>query len=341
MAMLILGIETSCDETAAAVAENGTQILSNVVASQIKLHAKTGGVVPEVAAREHVVKITSVIEEALKKAKITLREIDAIAVTAGPGLLSSLLIGVNAAMTLSLVHKKPLIPVNHVEGHIYANWLDATAPKFPIVTLTVSGGHNDLVLMRGHCDYKVLGSTLDDAAGEAFDKVARLLGLGYPGGPEIEKAAKKGDPAKFPFPRAWVTGFDFSFSGLKTSVLYLLKKQYPKFLHSTFHILHSNIAASFQEAVCEVLATKLVNASIKFHAKEAHLAGGVSANSRLREWVKKLLPQKIKLRFCEKISLCTDNAAMIAAAGYYEYKKNPRAFKKWQPIIADPNLVLR
>lgn len=333
--MLILGIETSCDETAAAVVKDGTQILSNVVASQIKLHAKTGGVVPEVAAREHVVKITPVIKEALKKAKITLRGIDAIAVTAGPGLLSSLLIGVNTAMTLALVYKKPLISVNHVEGHIYANWLKATAPKFPIVTLTVSGGHNDLVLMRGHCDYKVLGSTLDDAAGEAFDKVARLLDLGYPGGPEIEKAAKKGDPTKFPLPRAWVTDFDFSFSGLKTSVLYLLKKLAPHPSPLTPHI-----AASFQESVCEVLATKLVNAAIKFRTKEAHLAGGVSANSRLREFTKKLLPPKIRLRFCNNISLCTDNAAMIASAGYFKFKKNPSTFKKWGPIIANPNLEL-
>ena len=340
--MLILGIETSCDETAAAVVKDGTQILSNVVASQIKLHAKTGGVVPEVAAREHVVKIVPVIAEALRKAKTTLSEIDAIAVTAGPGLLSSLLIGVNAAMTLAAVHKKPLIPVNHVEGHIYANWLSQTiAPKFPIVTLTVSGGHNDLVLLRSHCNYKVLGSTLDDAAGEAFDKVARLIGLGYPGGPEIQKAALKGDPNKYPLPRAWVTDWDFSFSGLKTAVLYLMKK-----LHKTPHLqavsykLQADIAASFQEAVCEVLATKLVNAAIKFKAKEAHLAGGVSANSRLREWTKKLLPPEIRLKFCENISLCTDNAAMIAAVGYFKYRQNPKKYKKWQSIIADPNLVL-
>ncbi|MBI4994854.1 tRNA (adenosine(37)-N6)-threonylcarbamoyltransferase complex transferase subunit TsaD, partial [Candidatus Peregrinibacteria bacterium] len=318
------------------VVKNGTQILSNVIASQIKLHAKTGGVVPEVAAREHVVKITPVIAEVLKKARVGLKDIDAIAVTAGPGLLSSLLIGVNAAMTLALVHKKPLIPVNHIEGHIYANWLGSGAtPQFPIVVLTVSGGHNELIFWKNHGEYKFLGSTLDDAGGEAFDKVARLLGLPYPGGPEIQKIAQHGDPNKYKFPRAWVTNFDFSFSGLKTSVLYLMKK-----LQATSYKLQADIAASFQEAVCEVLATKLVNAAIKFKAKEAHLAGGVSANTRLREWTKKLLPPEIRLRFCENISLCTDNATMIAAAGYFKFKKNPAKYKKWRPIIADPNFDL-
>jgi N6-L-threonylcarbamoyladenine synthase len=355
--MLILGIETSCDETAAAIVKDGREIISNVVFSQIPLHKKTGGVVPEVAAREHVIKIAPVIEETFRKARIAPREIDAIAVTAGPGLLSSLLIGVNAAMTLATIYKKPLVPVNHIEGHIYANWINSvmvslsnhdtvkkrtlrqaqgdTSPQFPIAVLTVSGGHNDLILWNGHGDYKFLGSTLDDAAGEAFDKVARLLGLGYPGGPAIQAAALKGNPNRYPLPRAWVTKYDFSFSGLKTAVLYLLQKQTKVTKQIT-----ADIAASFQEAVCEVLATKLVNAAKKYRVKEIHLAGGVSANTRLREWAQKLLPPGITLRFQKDISLCTDNAAMIAAAGYFKYKDNPSKFKKWLPIIADPNLEI-
>lgn len=336
--MKILGIETSCDETSCAVVENGRRILSNVISSQIVLHRKTGGVVPEVAAREHVVKIVSVLERALEEAHVKLKDIDAIAVTAGPGLLSSLLIGVNAAMTLALVAKKPLIPVNHIEGHIYANWLEDEMPKFPAVVLTVSGGHNELLVWRGHGEYQFLGATLDDAAGEAFDKVARLLGLPYPGGPEIQKAAQKGDPKKYPFPRAWLpqSPWDFSFSGLKTAVFYLTKKLNPRTLRKA----QGDIAASFQEAVCEVLATKLVKAAEKYKVKEVQLAGGVSANQRLRELVQKLLPKGMTLRFCTNLTLCTDNAAMIATAGYFRYKKNPARYKKWRPIIADPNLEL-
>ncbi|MEK9133025.1 MAG: tRNA (adenosine(37)-N6)-threonylcarbamoyltransferase complex transferase subunit TsaD [Patescibacteria group bacterium] len=342
--MLILGIETSCDETAVAIVKDGRQILSNVVYSQIELHKKTGGVVPEVAAREHVIKIMPVLEEALANAKITLEEIDAIAVTAGPGLLSSLLIGANTSATLAMFLKKPLVPVNHVEGHIYANWLDAEAPKkpevepkFPIAVLTVSGGHNELLIMRGHGDYKFLGATLDDAAGEAFDKVARLLGLGYPGGPAIQKAAEKGVLGRYPLPRPFLKNWDFSFSGLKTAALYLTKKHPLKMRSKQFV---ADVAAEFQESVCEVLATKLANAAKKFRVVEAHLAGGVSANLHLRKWAQKLLPPGIYLRFCEKISLCTDNAAMIAATGYFKFKKNPRLYKKWMPVIADPNLEL-
>lgn len=361
--MFVLGIETSCDETAVAVVKNGRQILSNVVYSQIALHQKTGGVVPEVAAREHVVKIMPALEEALAKAKITLEEIDAIAVTAGPGLLSSLLIGVNAAATLAMFVQKPLVPVNHIEGHIYANWLKVRdlrsgaqtqralrdlagakapknvgqPPKFPIAVLTVSGGHNELLIMRGHGDYKFLGATLDDAAGEAFDKIARLLGLGYPGGPAIQKAAGKGVLGRYPLPRPFLKNWDFSFSGLKTAVLYLTKKHPAKTASPQFV---ADVAAEFQESVCEVLATKLANAAKKFRVKEVHLAGGVSANTRLREWAQKLLPRGMILRFCKNFGLCTDNAAMIAAAGYFKFKKNPAAYKKWAPIIADPNLEL-
>lgn len=332
--MLTLGIETSCDETSCAIVKNGCEILSNVIESQIRLHQKTGGVVPEVAAREHVVKIVPVLDLALTQAKTSVKDIDAIAVTAGPGLLSSLLIGVNCAMTISRVFNKPLIPVNHVEGHIYANWLCINAPKFPIAVLTVSGGHNELILLRDYGNYKFLGATLDDAAGEAFDKVARLLGLGYPGGPAIERASKNGDSMRYPLPRAWVTPWDFSFSGLKTAVLHLIKgkKITPQ--------VAADIAASFQESVCEVMATKLANAAKRYSVREAHLAGGVSANKRLRELTAKLLPKNIRLRFPNDFSLCTDNAAMIAAAGFYKYKKNPRKYTKWRTIIADPNLEI-
>lgn len=343
MTMLILGIETSCDETSVALVQDGRKILSHVIASQIPLHRKTGGIVPEVAAREHVVKIVPVLEMALQKAKRNIKPIDAIAVTAGPGLLSSLLIGVNAAMTLAMVFKKPLIAINHIEGHIYANWLEQpTLPQFPIAVLTVSGGHNELILWKDHGSYKFLGATLDDAAGEAFDKVARLLGLPYPGGPEIQRTALQGNPAVFSLPRAWVKNWDFSFSGLKTAVLRLIQKHVeenrtPQFI--------SDVAASFQEAVCEVLATKLIKAAKQYHAKEIHLAGGVSANQRLRKWTKNLIDknwhgQKPYLRFCKDISLCTDNAAMIAAAGFYKFKRNPEKYKKWKPIVADPNLSI-
>lgn len=338
--MLILGIETSCDETAAAVVKNGREILSNTVASQINLHQKTGGVVPEVAAREHTVKIAPVIAKALNKAKITIHDIDAVAVTAGPGLLSSILIGVNSAMALALAFKKPLIPVQHVEGHIYANRLGREKKqtlRFPAVVLTVSGGHNELLLWKKHGEYRFLGATLDDAAGEAFDKVSRLLNLGYPGGPAIERAARRANKnavSRWPLPRAWVTNWDFSFSGLKTAVLYLIKgkKITPQDA--------AGIAFSFQESVCEVLAIKLINAAKKYKTKEIHLAGGVSANSRLREWTLKLLPKGMVLRWPQKFSLCTDNAAMIAAAGFYKYKKNPRKYKKWALIKPDPNLEI-
>lgn len=344
--MIVLGIETSCDETACAVVENGRRILSNVVFSQIALHKKTGGVVPEVAAREHVTKIVPVLNEALKKAHVKAEEIDVFAVTAGPGLLSSLLIGVNATMTLAKVYKKPLVPANHVEGHIYANWLEdekgSPEPKFPAAVLTVSGGHNELLLWKNHGKYEFLGSTLDDAAGEAFDKVARLLGLAYPGGPAIQEAAKKGDPNKIAFPRAWLTNWDFSFSGLKTAVLYAVqnfKKQNPT--ASEFKQFVYDAAASFQEAVCEVLATKLINAAKKYDVKEVQLAGGVSANARLRHFAEKLTPPDVKLRFCKNFSLCTDNAAMIAAAGFYKFSKHPALHKKWKPIAADPNLEMK
>lgn len=360
--MLILGIETSCDETAAAVVENGRNVRSNIIASQINLHNITGGVVPEVAAREHVLKIIPVINQALSEAGIGLEDLDAIAVTQGPGLLSSLVIGVTAATTLAMALQKPLIPVNHIAGHIYANWLeeDSSDPiQFPAAVLTVSGGHNELVLMREHLDFNVLGETLDDAAGEAFDKVARLLGLGYPGGPAIAKIAEKGDPLAIPFPKVYLekNSYDFSFSGLKTAVLTAVKEEQTRAgaLSQTFT---QNCAASFQHVVCEVLSDKLLRVAEEYAVKEIHVAGGVSANQYLRQMLTHKLEQgffhdykgrrhtlhlKPQLRYSRKLSYCTDNAAMIAGTAYFHYQKRPGKYtnpsaQAFAIPLADPNL---
>ncbi len=322
--MKILGIETSCDETAVALVEDGSEVLKNVIYSQIDLHVKTGGVVPEVAAREHILKIIPALRE------FDVGDCNAIAVTNRPGLISSLLAGTVTASTMALVLNKPIIPVNHIHGHIYANWLerDDRDFEFPIVILTVSGGHNELVLMRGHGDFEIVGETLDDAAGEAFDKVARMLGLGYPGGPAISQAATGGDPSKYDFPRAWLEdnrrdvrsapSLDFSFSGLKTAV-----SRSP--LDDT-----ANVAASFQDAVCDVLSAKLKLATERFSAKEVHLAGGVSANKRLREMVTERISLPVK--WPKKIEYCTDNGAMIAAAGYFQFKNSPEKYAKWKNV---------
>lgn len=354
--MRILGIETSCDETAAAVVEDGTRVLSNVIASQIPLHRKTGGVVPEVAAREHVLKIVPVIERAMEDAKCVWDDLDAIAVTQGPGLLSSLIIGVTAASTLAAVKQKPLIPVNHIAGHIYANWLDedpADPIRFPLLVMTVSGGHNELVLMKSHAKYILLGETLDDAAGEAFDKVARMLNLGYPGGPEISRAAEKGNPSAFKFPRVHMAkdSFDFSFSGLKTAVLNVVKTEFEKKGKLSGKFI-SDCAASFQEAACEVLTDKLLKAASMHRVKEVHLAGGVSANKRLREIAeqrigdgyfldhrnkKVSLSTTPRLRYAKKMQYCTDNAAMIASAAHFHHKKSRAPFKDMS-AFADPSL---
>lgn len=337
--MLILGIETSCDETAASVVEDGARVLSNVIASQVDLHRKTGGVVPEVAAREHVLKMLPVLEQALKEAGITgtpsemIAAIDGIAVTQNPGLISALLAGTSTANTLALLGEKPLMGVNHVHGHVYANWLEREdPPKLPAVILTVSGGHNDLLLMRDHGDFEILGSTRDDAAGEAFDKVARILGLPYPGGPEISKLAKEGDPTSYDLPRALMNdSLDFSFSGLKSAVMRLAQEEGDK-------LRRSDLAASFQEAVCDVLSAKLIQAAEKHEVHEIHLAGGVSANSRLRELTEERLTKSLSdavLRFPVKPIYCTDNAAMIAAAGYFMFQKDPSRFDKWQNVEAE------
>ena len=307
--MKVLGIETSCDETAAAVVEDGRRILSNQIASQVDIHARYGGIVPEVASRQHILSIMPIIERAMTEAGVAWNDLDGIAVTVGPGLAGSLLTGVNVAKALSLARGLPITGVNHLEGHIYANWLTADSPYLPLVCLIVSGGHSDLVLVKGHHDYVLLGQTRDDAAGEAFDKASRLLGLGYPGGPAIERAARSGT-ASIPLPRAWLKGsHDFSFSGLKTALLRLVEDDK---ISSA-----EDAAASFQEAVVDVLVTKTVAAAGEYHVKQILLAGGVAANSRLRQSLAETSPLPVLV---PEPVLCTDNAAMIAACGYFQFR---------------------
>jgi N6-L-threonylcarbamoyladenine synthase len=374
--MNILAIETSCDETSVAIVRAGRHILSNVVASQIALHRKYGGVVPELASRQHVVTIIPVLDEAMSRAGATWASIDAVAVTRGPGLSPALLVGVNAAKALAFARLKPLLGVNHMEGHVYSNWLipetDAQAgrtpaePQFPVLNLIVSGGHTELVLMTGHGEYKLLGKTVDDAAGEAFDKAARILGHGYPGGPAIQKAAEGGDPNSVLFPRARMKGtYDFSFSGLKTALLRKVQEygtvpdkpkswqrveanegegsggssaersvSAPTDLYRTAPVADdddapqearpasraplpvADLAAAFQAAVVDMLVDKTAAAATEFGVREVLVAGGVAANSALRQRLGEVL--RIPFRY-PPLALCTDNAAMIAAAGYYRY----------------------
>jgi N6-L-threonylcarbamoyladenine synthase len=323
----ILGIESSCDETAASVIENGRVLLSNVVASQVEIHAKYGGVFPEVASRQHVKTIYAVIEEALQQAHMTLEEVDGIAATRGPGLAGSLVVGMNMAKGMALAANKPLIGVNHLEGHIYSAWVyrDDTheappAPKFPLMALLVSGGHTELNLITDHLTYKRLGGTVDDAAGEAFDKVARLLGLPYPGGPSIQKVAMKGNSEAFNFPRARMEGtWNFSFSGLKTAVLRMVRQ----FEESNRPLPVEDMAASFQAAVVDVLFSKTIKAAQMLKAREIIVAGGVSANKPLRDI---FLGQKDFPIHIPPLYLCTDNAAMIASAGYFRMCCQPGRF---------------
>ncbi len=328
----ILAIETSCDETAAAVIENGHTIRSNVVATQIDLHRRFGGVFPEVASRQHVLTIQPVIEQALSDAGINdLDELDAIAVTHGPGLAGSLLVGVNAAKGLSFASGLPLLGINHLEGHVYSNWLerdggvasgnDRLEDEFPVLVLIVSGGHTELVLMRDHGQYEHLGGTLDDAAGEAFDKVARLLELGFPGGPAIQAAATKGDPARFPLPRPLMKQanhrFNFSFSGLKTAVLNLVRQLETGGMEPTSPKTAADIAAAFQESVVDVLISKTADAAQTFDVRQVCICGGVSANAALRQAaVKRFATMNLPVHI-PPLALCTDNAAMIGAAAYY------------------------
>ena len=315
--MRILGIETSCDETAAAVVEDGRLLLSNVVASQVGLHARYGGVVPEVASRKHLESILPVIEAALNEAGCAWDDLAAVAVTVGPGLSGSLLVGVNVAKAIVFARGMPLVPVSHLESHIYANWIgqdgeDAPPPSFPLLALIVSGGHTDLVVMEDHGHYRQLGHTRDDAAGEAFDKVARLLGLGFPGGPAVERAAA-GKAPSFRLPRAWLPGsYDFSFSGLKTAVLRFTHE------HKGQELPAGELAAAFQDAVVEVLVTKTVRAARAERVKEIILAGGVAANGALRQ---RLLAQSPVPVCLPPPLFCTDNAAMVAACGYFHFQK--------------------
>ncbi|RJQ41139.1 MAG: tRNA (adenosine(37)-N6)-threonylcarbamoyltransferase complex transferase subunit TsaD [Dehalococcoidia bacterium] len=318
--MLVLGIETSCDETAAAVVENGRIIRSNVVNSQIEIHARYGGVVPEVASRQHILSIVPVIEKALDGAGISSKDLGAVAVTHGPGLAGSLLVGVNSAKALALAWHLPLTGINHLEGHIYANWLDSEPPEFPLLCLIVSGGHSDLVLMRGHGDYTVLGRTRDDAAGEAFDKAARILGLGFPGGPAIQKAAAGGRPS-LRLARAWLEGSDdFSFSGVKAELHRLVEKSKVAVSGARENgaVVVADAAASFQEAVTSVLAAKTAAAARERTVKQILLAGGVAANRRLRERLSEVSPVPVRY---PPPALCTDNAAMTAACGYFRFRQ--------------------
>lgn len=312
----VLGIESSCDETAAAIVEGGRVIISSVIASQVDLHAQFGGVYPELASREHVRAIHAVVNEALQEAHMQMSDLDAVAVTRGPGLAGSLVVGVNMAKALAFSAQLPIIGANHLEGHLYSAWLypadskPGPEPKFPLVALLVSGGHTELVLMKGHLDYETLGNTADDAAGEAFDKVARLLNLAYPGGPSIQKAAQTGNPRAFNFPKARMdNAWDFSFSGLKTAVLRTVED----YKNAGKKLPVEDVAASFQQAVVDALYEKTIAAAEAFKAKDIIVAGGVSANRALREAFRAQTRFRVHI---PPISLCTDNAAMIAAAAY-------------------------
>jgi len=340
----ILAIETSCDETAASIIQDGRQVLSNVVATQIEVHAKYGGVFPEVASRMHVETIVPVVNEAIEKAETGWNDLDAIAVTYGPGLPGSLLVGVNMAKGLALGRGLPLIGINHLEGHIYSHWLrvpgDGLAPddlQFPVLILIVSGGHTELILMRDHLTYEKLGATADDASGEAFDKVARLLQLGYPGGPKIEKLATEGNPHAFKFAKPKIDGeFAFSFSGIKTAVLRTVQTYGPVGADGSIpsSVPTKDLAASFQHGVVDQLVDKTIAAAARYEATAILLSGGVSANKMLRYVMKSKAPLPV---YWPPLWLCTDNAAMIGAAAHFRFLAGQRA--GWDLDI-DPNLKL-
>lgn len=320
--ILILAIESSCDETAAAVVKNGREVLSNVISSQIALHTLYGGVVPEIASRKHIEKINQVIEEALAEAKVTLDDITAIGVTYGPGLVGALLVGVAEAKAISFAKNLPLVGVHHIEGHISANFIEHKDLKPPFACLVVSGGHTHLVIVKDYGEYDIIGKTRDDAAGEAFDKVARAIGLGYPGGPKIDRVAKEGNPSAIEFPRAHVENapYDFSFSGVKSSVLNYLNSCEMK----GEEIVVADVAASFQKAVVDVLVEHSVRAAKELGMNRLAMAGGVASNSCLRAAMQEACEAEgIELYYPSPI-FCTDNAAMIGAAAYYEYIKGVR-----------------
>ncbi|MBQ7833067.1 MAG: tRNA (adenosine(37)-N6)-threonylcarbamoyltransferase complex transferase subunit TsaD [Lachnospiraceae bacterium] len=333
--VLILAIESSCDETAAAVVKNGREVLSNVIFSQIDLHTVYGGVVPEIASRKHIDKINQVIEEALQKAGVTLQDLSAIAVTYGPGLVGALLVGVSAAKAIAFATGLPLIGVHHIEGHISANYIANPSLEPPFVCLVVSGGHTHLVSVKDYGEYEILGRTRDDAAGEAFDKVARAIGLGYPGGPKIDKISKEGNPEAIHFPRAKVGDgeYDFSFSGLKSAVLNYLNGCQMK--GEEIHV--ADVAASFQQAVIDVLVGHSMDAIDKYGLDKFAIAGGVASNGSLRKAFEDACEKKNVEFFLPPPILCTDNAAMIGAAAYYEYIKGVR---HGYDLNAVPNLKL-
>ena len=329
--MKILGIETSCDETAAAVVEDGVRILSNVVVSQIDIFAEYGGVIPEIAARSHLEAMMPVVNRALKDAGCTWDDIDAIAVTHAPGLLGSLLIGTLTARTLAILHDKPLYAVHHLKSHIYANWLEREKfPEFPILALVVSGGHTQILSMQKHNDFKIIGTTFDDAVGECFDKIAKILGLPYPGGPSIAKAATNGDPNKYRFPHPKVDGYNFSFSGLKTAVLRAVQKELGLPISHPSHDLKNHLskkqiadfAASFQKTAIDILKETLKKAEIEYPAKSIVLAGGVSANTELRD--------ALKNAYFPEVRFSGDNGAMVAAACYFEIQDGKQPTDPYQ-----------
>jgi N6-L-threonylcarbamoyladenine synthase len=335
MFMLVLAIETSCDETSAAVVKDGREVLSNIINSQIDLHKKYGGVVPEIASRKHVELIVPVIDEALSEANKELSDIDLIAVTYGPGLVGALLVGLSAAKALALSIKKPLIGVNHIKGHIAANYIEDKSLEPPFISLVVSGGHSHIVYVSEYTKYEVMGRTRDDAAGEAFDKIARAIGLGYPGGPLIDKYSQKGDPDSIEFPRVRFKdgSLDFSFSGPKTAVLNYINKE--KMQNKEINLY--NISASFQKAVVDILVENTLKASELKGCNKICLAGGVAANSMLRSaFMKKANKKKLDLIY-PSLELCTDNAAMIGCAAYYEYLDNNI---KDMSLNAIPNLKI-
>ena len=318
----LLAIESSCDETAAAVVRNGKEVLSNVISSQIELHKLYGGVVPEIASRKHIENINQVIDEAMEESGLSYDDIDAIAVTYGPGLVGALLVGVAQAKALSYALNKPLVGVNHIEGHISANYIENKDLKPPFLAMVISGGHTHLVMVEDYGKYSIIGKTRDDAAGETFDKVARAIGLGYPGGPKIDKLAMQGNSKAIEFPRAHIEGapFDFSFSGVKSAVLNYINVAKMK----DEEICVEDIAASFQESVVDVIVSHTIMAAKEYNVKSVALAGGVAANSGMREGMRKACDENgIKLYY-PSIGLCTDNAAMIGAAGYYEYINGTR-----------------
>lgn len=331
----ILAIESSCDETAAAVVRNGREVLSNVISSQIELHKLFGGVVPEIASRKHIEKINQVIDEALETARVTFDDIDAIAVTYGPGLVGALLVGVAQAKALAFALNKPLVGVHHIEGHISANYIENKDLEPPFLCLVASGGHSHLVLVKDYGKYEIIGRTRDDAAGEAFDKVARAIGLGYPGGPKIDKLSKEGNPYAIKFPRAKIADSpdDFSFSGLKSAVLNYLNQCEMK----NIEVNKADVAASFQEAVIDVLTTHSIDVAKRYGIDKFAIAGGVASNSSLRNRMEKACQENNIAFYHPSPILCTDNAAMIGAAGYYDYMRGIR--DGWD-LNAIPNLKI-